>query len=277
MLGVAQAAWACAAGRVRFTHLQRARPILRTRSVLILHVYRGKNRLQGVRAGYLLRLPRQGVAQGSPADQLRKCWHKSRDGDHVHGMALDLSTGRPLSIAQFTKLLRTVLRKAEAASNLSLLTSYSLRRFLPACADVLHVPVALRHVLGWSQRGERSTPALKCMPVRYSGQRGETEEHLKLLLLRAIRQVALHHKDAIVDWDLVRHHGGSWDAVDARAEVESMMNGPAEWSERATGLDMRWLPAKFDIRGGKRRLEGGPSLRRNGPHLVCRWAISKDR
>ena len=296
LLGSALAAWACAVGCVRFTHLQRARPIMRTRSVLILHVYRGKTRLQGTRAGYLLRLPRRGMLHDSPADQLWTHWHKLRDGDHNRGMAMDLSTGRPLSISQFTKLLRTVLTEAQAASNVNLLTSYSLRRFLPTCADALHVPVALRHVLGWRERGEQCTQALKCMPVRYSGQRGETEEHLKLLLLQALRQVAFQHTDHVVDWDLVRHRGASWDSVEARAEVESMMNGPAEWSERATSLDLRLIPAKFDIRGSKRRVpetreesvnqddvrvqerpEGRPKSCSGGTGLACRWAVSQDR
>ena len=70
LLGAALAAWICACSSLRFTHLQRARLVSRSRSTVRIHVYRGKRRSQGVREGYYVRVPRQALACGCPVDLL---------------------------------------------------------------------------------------------------------------------------------------------------------------------------------------------------------------
>ena len=247
LLGIALAAWVCLAGCLRFTHIQRARPIGRSRSSLLLYIYRGKSRVQGVRAGYIARVPRRGLLHGQPADRLWDLWHKRCSECSFHGMAFDHTTGEAVSLTQFTTLLRTILDYAEAADNSDLVTSYSLRRFLPTCADVVQVPLDIRHALGWRHTGATLQTGLRCMPIRYSGQRGETEEYVKLLLMNVIRQVTKDHPGEVVTWDLVRHRSQPWDSMTHRTQIEEEMDGDIEWSPLATLKERALLPKKFKL------------------------------
>ena len=249
LLGVALGAWVCIFGTVRFTHLQRARLIGRTPSAMHLFVYRGKSRLRGVRSGYILRCPRQAVANGCPADLLWTLWHRRKQTSKASfGLVFDHITGVPFSIAQFVRLAQQVFERAQAASNLDMLTTYSLRRFLPTAADVLMVPVSLRYSLGWSGPRGAAPSGMSCMPIRYSDQRGESEEMLKLALAIVTRDVlAAGLPGTSCTWEVLRKSGIKWDSHDVQQKIAAVMGGEMEWSVTATPSDRRATPRCFSI------------------------------
>ena len=235
-------AWACAVSCLRFTHAQRARLVSRSSSAVVLNVYRGKGRVDGARPGFEVRLPREGVEVGSPADRLWELCSVQGWKKDEHGIIRDM-TGSLFSLGSFTGLMRTVLVEAEMSSTPEAFTTYSLRRFLPTGADALHIPVDLRHALGaWQGAVDVKTSKFrvsKCMPVRYSGCRGETEEQLKLFILAAVKLARDAVGEKILTWSEVRSHAPAWEEGRLQKSVASLMQSQVEWSPQATDVERR--------------------------------------
>ena len=205
---------------------------------MVLHVYRGKGRVDGARPGFEVRLPRAGVEVGSPADRLWELCSTQGWRKDEHGIIRDLASGSLLSLGSFTGLMRSVLLEAEMSSTPEAFTSYSLRRFLPTGADALHIPVDLRHALGaWQGAIDVKTSkvrASKCMPVRYSGCRRGTEEQLKLFILAAVRLARDAAGGENLTWNEVRRHAPAWEDGHLQKSVASLMQSQVEWSPQAT-------------------------------------------
>ena len=221
-------AWVCAVACLRFTHAQRARLVSRSASSVVIFVYKGKARIDGARRGYQVRIPRRGLAVGAPADWLWDLCHQQRLQNGDYGIIRDPVGGAAFTPQAFIGLMRTIVVEAQVTTTPEHLTSYSLRRFLPTGADALLVPVDLRNALGsWQGSVDARISkfqAGRCMPIRYSGGRSDTEEQIKLYILEAVRVAQTKAAGKALTWAVVRCHAPSWSSGDLQAEVAAAMD-----------------------------------------------------
>ena len=258
-------AWICTVSCLRFAHAQRARLVSRSASSVVLKIFRGKGRVDGGRPGFEVRLPRSGIERGSPADCLWELCKAQRWDTEQHGIIRSMATNDLMTLSAFVGLMRTVLLEAEMTTCPDAFTSYSLRRFLPTGADALHIPIDLRHAIGaWQGAVDVKSSKLrvsKCMPIRYSGCRGETEEQLKLFILEAVRLAGEVAEKGHLTWSAVRRHAPAWEDGHLQKKIANKMQMQVEWSTQAT-QDEKQLAKRSVFKIPVRR-EGGPPIPSN--------------
>ncbi|CAJ1360422.1 unnamed protein product, partial [Effrenium voratum] len=109
----------------------------------------------------------------------------------------------PMPMARFVKLLHSVLRSEGLPdAEVGLISTYSLRRFLPSVAEVLRTPVEVAQHLGnWTE--SVTTKHAQPMPVQmsqhYAHDRVLSAGHTKALLCAAVQEL-LETESGPLDW-----------------------------------------------------------------------------
>ncbi len=180
----AAAAIALCHGWLRFQHLSRSYPIERTRALAWFRCYRGKR--GGCFDWCLVRTAEPRCA----ADVLWDAWHKragaAGEGAPLpRGLAAHEDTGQLWRLAHFSKFLQSEIGLClNSPLERKLITSYSLRRFMPTLAESVQLPWTERVVGGgWTPRdGGGSAGAPNMMPLRYAGTRREQQGFVRLYM-----------------------------------------------------------------------------------------------
>ena len=169
----------------------------------------------------------------------------------MYGVITDGCSQVAYNVTQFNKALRQVFLMAKAVTNAAALTSYSLRRFQPTCADVLEASMPHRYAIGgWRETFQHQASqrvGLQCMPVRYSGMRGESEETAKLQQWACLQQVVRTVTDQVITWEVFRSESPKLSCPILHARVATCMDGNIAWSPTASEADRRVIQARFCI------------------------------
>eukprot|EP00971_Amphidinium_carterae_P177388 3518124-Amphidinium_carterae.1 len=125
--GALAMAYAC----VRFQHIQRSWPIMRSSSTVTFVAARGKAHQDGVRGAFCWHCPRFGTLGGPIGEALWELWLPLRPpGGHRIGLIVEAEAGVVLGMQPFVEVYRDVLHALVAdSSDADMFTSYSLRRF----------------------------------------------------------------------------------------------------------------------------------------------------
>ena len=224
---------AMAFGCVRYQHLLRSRPLERCKCAVWFRCFRGKQGAPGARGAFDWALP-----AGAAADLLWREWHAMADrraagGESPSsGLVFDAQTGAPVRLGLFNAWLKRDLAAALAsAEERNLLTSYSLRRFMPTLASAAKIRWEDRVIGGnWTQPGER---AKNRMPIRYNGQRREVEMAVRLFT-RDVLQLAREHAQGPLRWEHFRawasHGAGKQACRDLSAKAARDIAAASAWT-----------------------------------------------
>ena len=189
-------------GCVRYTHLLRSRPLERCECAAWFRCFRGKQGRPGARAAFDWALPR-----GPAADLIWQEWHAqaakraAAGGPVSAGLVFDPRSGAPVSLGLFNKWLKGELAVAlPDVGQHDLLSSYSLRRFMPTLASAAGIGWEERVIGGnWTQPGEQGRNR---MPIRYNGQRREVEMAVRLFTRDVLEEARVAHtKEAPMRWE----------------------------------------------------------------------------
>ena len=143
----------------------------------------------------------------------------------------------PMPMARFVKLLHSVLRSEGLPdAEVGLISTYSLRRFLPSVAEVLRTPVEVAQHLGnWTE--SVTTKHAQPMPVQmsqhYAHDRVLSAGHTKALLCAAVQEL-LETESGPLDWQSFRTKGLSWQQILNR---HSALTPPADKPVNCQGSD----------------------------------------
>ena len=130
---------------------------------------------------------------------------------------------RKLSLPKFIKLLQAVLLRAGANSKeVTAITSYSLRRFMPTLADVCRCPEELAlHIGNWTECTGKANRKFQ-MQHHYADDRvrtaADTKHHLLAMLLQTSRRLGSQS----FDWQAIRDANINWHSSMALAPVPAV-------------------------------------------------------
>eukprot|EP00973_Karenia_brevis_P064880 9011002-Karenia_brevis.AAC.1 len=161
---------------------------------------------------------------------------------------------------KFVALLRSVMASVVSDSVVHSLASYSLRRFLPTVADVIQLPIELRHHIGdW-----KDVPVVtnkfgrEPMPVHYSQSRLDSVCHAKRLCLAALHSAFSGRGEASVEMEDLRQYTTSLE----RLSMLAMSNdfGKVGVSPNATSLKkLPDVPSSISAPGSSSSSSSGSS------------------
>eukprot|EP00971_Amphidinium_carterae_P066566 1318206-Amphidinium_carterae.1 len=183
LAGALAMAYAC----VRFQHVQRSWPIMRSSSTVTFVAARGKVHQDGVRGAFCWHCPRFGPLGAPVGEALWELWLQFRPTvEHRVGLIVEADAGVLLGMQPFVEVCRDILHAVVAdRADADMFTSYSLRRFAPTLCDVRGAPWHERLAMGgWREQvadQQQRQQQRNLMPARYSGQREQLEAEVKLL------------------------------------------------------------------------------------------------
>jgi hypothetical protein len=233
-LGAVLAAIVQAVACMRFAHLQRCQLIGRTASALHALGYRGKSSEdEGKRTKFRVRIPRHTLSRFCPLDLLWNLWNKlCIERNHiVTGLACNFSDGTVLTYNTYQQYLRSVLGDFKLIEQPGVISSYSLRRFLPTLCDIRgkHCSVSERfHTGAWSAKGvtDARTPST-WMPMRYADRKLDSEEFSKIMNIELLRIVVGKSQSQHITWEVVRKHMDHDHHNDASCATTKLMEATA--------------------------------------------------
>ena len=215
---------------MRFAHLQRTKDLRLDQGMIRGLCIKGKTRKKGARAAFEWAAPMHvGVWSNVLGFAVRVIFDLQKHEEELTFCIPDVEFGpsgrldaqtkwkrSPMPLQKFVVILRSVLIGAGLqTSDVQLLASYSLRRFLPSVAEVLRTPPEIaRHLGNWAESVSQMHHGHEPMHMSqvYAHDRVLTAAHSKSLLLQVVCRAISDSPDT-ASMHTIRNSGWTWGRV----------------------------------------------------------------